>query len=332
MRKKLTKPEREELAKSIGERFRALCNPESAPYADLALYEKLQFCVQLAKDIETYKAQTRSDIYNTERRYTLFTVIPELRRQLAHEGIIVRRNEDGTYSLVENIWSNARILPRRTHNLNEKLAAALAETGMSNRQISEASGANQTLISAYLHNKESPLTGDGEWAPDAKRLCAFLGYNPEDLFPERIWRAARRSAYLGYMRDVYERNMNYGFTHLTVTRREIGRRLKIGLARLDPVRRKILMMHFGLGGLQAMGLNEIARRFDVGYMRVLYAERDAFRFLSRLRIVRPLRDCISHRYPKTDNPLDSIVPLVEKASDVLRPSGRPERWPKPRQE
>jgi hypothetical protein len=176
MRKMLTKPEREELAKSIGERFRALCNPESAPYADLALYEKLQFCVQLAKDIETYKAQTRSDIYNTERRYTLFTVIPELRRQQAHEGIIVRRNEDGTYSLVENIWSNARILPPpHTHNLNEKLAAALAETGMSNRQISEASGANQTLISAYLHNKESPLTGEGECSPDAKRPCREVG-------------------------------------------------------------------------------------------------------------------------------------------------------------
>ena len=203
---------------------------------------------------------------------------------------------------------------------------------MSNRQISEVSGANQTLISAYLHNKESPLNGEGEWAPDAKRLCAFLGYNPEDLFPERIWRVARRGAYLGYMRDVYERNMNYGFTHLTVMRREIGQRLKIALTRIEPVSRKILMMRFGLGGFQAMGLHEIARRLNVGYMRVLHAERDAFRFLRRLRIVRPLRDCISLRYPNPDNPLDGIVPLVETASDVLRPSGRPERWSKPRQE
>lgn len=111
MRKKLTEPEREELAKSIGERFRALCNPESVPYADLALFEKLQFCVQLAKDIDTYAAQTRSDLYNAERRYTLFTVIPELRRQLAREGTIVRRNEDGSYALVDDFWSNARILP-----------------------------------------------------------------------------------------------------------------------------------------------------------------------------------------------------------------------------
>ena len=332
MRKKLTKPERKELAKSIDERYRTLSNSFTAPYVDLPLFEKLQFCVQLAKDIDSYEAQTRSGFYNAQRRYILITVIPELRRQLAHEGIIVRRDADGGYSPVADFWDNARILPRRTHNLNEKLAAALTETGMSNRQIAEASGANQTLISAYLHNKESPLTGDGEWAPDAKRLCAFLGHNPEELFPERIWRAARRGAYLGYMRDVYERNMNFGFTHITVVRREIGRRLKIALARLEPVSRKILMMRFGLGGFQAMEVNEIAHRLDVGYMRVLYAERDAFRFLSRLRIVRPLRDCITHRYPRTDDPLDGIVPLVETASDVLRPSGKPERWPKPRPE
>jgi len=70
---------------------------------------------------------------------------------------------------------------------NGRLHKAMTDCGYRNvARLSKASGVSLNSIHGLMNFKISPLNKKGEWRKPVCTLCKFLGYSPEDIFPEHL--------------------------------------------------------------------------------------------------------------------------------------------------
>lgn len=304
-----------QLAKSLRERAFDTYGLPPDEAGKQALIDRLDWLTRFVKDADEYEKHTGDTQFKWARNSCSRVTLPNTRHRLAKFGIIFRKDKDGSYSPVEDFWGSARKLPRRHENINERLSSLLEESGMSNRQIAQAAGINVNTISALLHNRVSPLTVHGEWIDGARRLCAFLGLSPEEVFPESLWKPVQRRAYRGFMRGVYLQNMRQGFTDEKVRDNERKACVRKMLALLTPAQRNVVALNLGLNGGGPQDLWTIARAYGVSYIRIHIVLSRAFRRLRHPCVLRT----VGELHDETD------LPAVEKATDVLRPTGKVRR-------
>jgi DNA-directed RNA polymerase specialized sigma subunit len=60
------------------------------------------------------------------------------------------------------------------------------ELSLSPRQAAEKAGIGYEIWLKYEAMLQYPISGKGEWKPSARKLSEFLGFSPEELFPNCI--------------------------------------------------------------------------------------------------------------------------------------------------
>lgn len=172
------------------------------------------------------------------------------------------------------------------------MRAAGIETAM---DLSRLSLVSPTRIGDYLNLKLAPLSEEGEWRADIKRISVSLKTLPEDLFPQQHLR-------IGLKKNVAEIDMSpqdiaavvdWGSADTpeeSLIDDEKQAALKSALLTLPPREQRVLSLRFGLDENGEHTLDDTAELFGLSRERIRQIERRAIRKLSRPQTARHLSD------------------------------------------
>lgn len=280
--------------------------------------KKLNELVKLIDRITFYKNESGDTSFDFELSF-LKPGISSRKKALGRQGVVVKQGKDGLFTRqLEEFWTKARKLPlRKNESLNEAMAAMVEASGMSLRQLAEFSGGDYQRMSAFLHDRECPIT-NGTWSDAARRLCMALGCIPEDIFPEKWWKKDKAKAHYAYTLEVHN-TQSETFTHNAVNRRELLRALNRQLKTLTQREAEVIKYRFGFMTGKELSLEEVARIYNVTRERIRQLESFALRKLrhpDRIKHLLEFNPCQTPSYWHRESdfkPVDA-QDLVECAS------------------
>ena len=312
--KKTIERELKTLAKSLREREGRVIGYSDRSLEKLPLLDQLDFLNQFVRDANIYTKRSGKVRFNYARDIAVFTTLPEIRRKLLEVGYPVMRNKHDEFAAIEG-GCCAKSRRYGTTYTNLLFAGAVADTGLGNAKLGRTANFNGSYISTLLHCRTSPICEGLEWTVGTKRICTFLGYSPEELFPTALWAPIKKYALCEYRERVAANHLHYGSTAARITDRERKALINVVFKSLTPHQRTILSYRFGLYGHPWLDTKEVAKLYGVTVGRIMQIEARALQRLRHPTRVRILGDL------RADE--DS---LVEKAGDPFRPTGKADNW------
>ena len=303
------------LARSLREREGRVIGYSDRTLERLPLLDQLDFLNQFVRDANAYAKRSGKVRFNYARDIAVFTTLPEIRKKLLEVGYTVMRGKDDAFTAIEDICCG-RSRHFGTTYTNLKLSGAVTDLGLTNAKLGRAGGFSTTYISNLWHCSISPIGKDLEWTDRTRRICAYLGYSPEELFPTALWAPFKKDALQYHRFRLGLNNAIYGNTVAHIAHSELRALINAALNRLKPYQRTILCYHFGLNGYPQLDPVEIAKIYGVNSYRIKHV---IWMSISRIhcsyRLNKPLIDT---RFGED--------PLLDKACDPFRPTGHADNW------
>ena len=302
------------LARSLREREGRVIGYSDRSLEKLPLLDQLDFLNQFVRDANAYAKRSGKVRFNYARDIAVFTTLPEIRKKLLEVGYTVMRGKDDAFTVIEDICCGRSRYFGTTYT-NLKFSGAVADLGFTNAKLGRAGGFSSTYISNLWHCSISPMGNDLRWANRTKRICAYLGYSPEELFPTALWAPIKKYVLRDFRRRVAANHLHYGSIVASIADHERKALINEVFKTLTPHQRTILSLHFGLYGHPSLPTYAIARLYGVSAGRIMQIEAKALRLLrhpTRLRVLGDLR-------ANEDS-------LLEKFCDPFRPTGKAENW------
>lgn len=184
---------------------------------------------------------------------------------------------------------------------NNRLKKARLRLGMSQQELAKAIGVSQKRISQFELLQRSPLNKQGEWSEDALALSDYLYEDPETLFPPETHNLRNRPTVQRVEMDaesIPSVLLGQSLSLLPTPDEAIMEREKSeGVQKiirestlLDPRRKQVVEMYYGINGHDPHSFQEIADHFRVTavYARILRDE--GLEILRHSSLILDLRD------------------------------------------
>lgn len=167
---------------------------------------------------------------------------------------------------------------------NGIMVQAISETGKSIMQIHRETGIALNSVYGLVNMKVSPLNQENEWTKAASVLAAYLGYSPEELFPENTWAPLvenKKTLFGNFNRTQIARRTA---TASLLYSGDLSSCMEGIMDCLKPQERRIVEKRFGLGGKPPQTLDEIGREDGCSKERIRYIEHRALNKIRSYRL------------------------------------------------
>lgn len=167
---------------------------------------------------------------------------------------------------------------------NGLMVQAIAESGKTVMQIHKETGIALNSVYGLINMKVSPLNQENEWTRAASVLTKYLGYSPEELFPEQTWAplvANKKTLFGNFNRAQIARRSG---TAALMYSGDMSSCMDGIMECLKPLERTIVEKRFGIGGNAPRTLDDIGREYGCSKERIRYIETNAMRKIRSRRL------------------------------------------------